>query len=92
MLLRRPSSSFPALRQLVRHLSRPSRAQFKSRKLRNLPADDPAGEIVNEEMLSSMKQVLAQLMFEDEALAELISVAISASTRHSQAMFLLLTS
>ena len=57
------------------------RAEFKSRKLRNLPADDPAGEIVNEEMVSSMKQVLAQLMFEDDSLAELISVAISAPKR-----------
>eukprot|EP00435_Cladocopium_sp_Y103_P001307 s192_g1.t1 len=50
---------------------------FKSKKVRSLPADDPAGEIVNEEMTSAMKTVLAQLMIEDESLAELISIAIS---------------
>ena len=52
-------------------------AGFKNKKVRSLPADDPAGEIVNEEMLSAMKAVLAQLMIEDESLAELISIAIS---------------
>lgn len=49
----------------------------KAKKVRSLPADDPAGEIVNEEMTSAMKTVLAQLMIEDESLAELISIAIS---------------
>lgn len=53
-----------------------SSAAFKSKKVRSLPADDPAGEVVNEEMTEAMKAVLAQLMIEDESLAELISTAI----------------
>ncbi|CAJ1355642.1 unnamed protein product, partial [Effrenium voratum] len=58
-----------------------SSAAFKNKKVRTLPADDPAGEMVNEAMIATMKTVLAQLMFEDESLAETISLAISLTNR-----------
>ncbi|CAE7798622.1 unnamed protein product [Symbiodinium sp. CCMP2456] len=56
-------------------------AGFKSKKIRIPPADDPAYLLVSEAVVSQMQAVLAQLMLEDEALAESVSLAYSTFNR-----------
>ncbi|CAE6921575.1 unnamed protein product [Symbiodinium sp. CCMP2592] len=56
-------------------------AAFKSKKIRIPPADDPAYLLVSEAVVSQMQAVLAQLMLEDEALAESVSLAYSTFNR-----------